>query len=117
MPCTKLRKSLHVGQAQQRKRKYKKGEERGENREREEFRQKIKADREKKTKSTKLINLIIQTWHKVASSIQKGNTHHICLFFVIGLQLLLVSIIKQHGVITCPIDQWQKRWHSGGLVS
>lgn len=60
MPCTKLRKSLHVGQAQQRKRKYKKGEERGEDREREEFRQKIKADREKKQKQQNSLTLLFR---------------------------------------------------------
>lgn len=55
------------------------------------------------------------TWWPVTD--KRGKASHSCLLFVFGLLLALVSIIKRQGVITCLIDQWQRQWHGGGLVS
>lgn len=109
MPCTRLRKSLQVGQAQRRKRKH-------QNREGKETKSKREVFRLEKIQQRKSLTWLYlfgqSSWWPTANKREASN---ICLLFVLGLWagVSTVSIIKQQGVITCFIDQWQpvaQRW-------
>ena len=104
MPCTRLRKSLQVGQAQRRKSKHQNREEKKKKHKREMFRKERQEKPKKPPKKQKIHQPDIRTGH-TSPATNKRVASHICLLFVLGSWLVLVSIIKQQGVITCHIDQ------------
>lgn len=63
------------------------------------------------------ISLIGWTVHIEASCEQRGNLTSHLIALCLGLTAGVTINNNATWVITCLIDQWQKQWRSGGLVS